>query len=82
MTNFSTPKRGPKFQHQEYIQTIQVEQDTKDSWSYLWGSSNYTSSRFYHLTLQKFTASCSLSLDLEFKVLQQTQIVLLASAHG
>jgi hypothetical protein len=34
---------------QEYIQTIQVEQDTKDSWSYLWGTSSYTSSRFYHL---------------------------------
>jgi hypothetical protein len=31
---------------------------------------------------KKFIASCSLSLDLEFKGLQQTQSVLLASAHG
>jgi hypothetical protein len=40
---------------QEYIQTIQVEQDTKDSWSYLWGSSNYTSSRFYHLPYKNYS---------------------------
>jgi len=33
---------------QDYIQTIQVQQDTKDSWHYIWGSSSYTSSKFYN----------------------------------
>jgi hypothetical protein len=34
---------------QEYIQTIQVEQDTKDSWSYLWGSSCKENGPLAHL---------------------------------
>jgi hypothetical protein len=33
---------------QEYIQTIQVQQDSKDSWRYIWGSNIYTSSSFYN----------------------------------
>ena len=34
---------------QEYIQTIQVHPDCKDSWQYIWGNNAYTSSRFYNL---------------------------------
>ena len=33
---------------QDYIQTLQVQPNTKDSWHYIWGSSNYTSTKFYN----------------------------------
>jgi len=33
---------------QDYIQSIQVQQNTKDSWHYIWGSNSYISSKFYN----------------------------------
>jgi hypothetical protein len=35
---------------QELIQQIQFPQQGSDSWSYIWGNSNYTASKFYHLS--------------------------------
>ena len=33
---------------QELIQNIQVQEDSKDSWHYMWGNSSYSSSKFYN----------------------------------
>ena len=33
---------------QELIQNIQVQEDSKDSWHYMWGNSTYSSSKFYN----------------------------------
>jgi len=33
---------------QDYIQSIQVQQNTKDSWHYIWGSNSYIPSKFYN----------------------------------
>jgi hypothetical protein len=35
---------------QLFIQQTQITDQAKDSWSYIWGNSTYTSSRFYHLS--------------------------------
>jgi hypothetical protein len=35
---------------QQVIQQIQIIDQAKDSWSYIWGNSTYTSSKFYHLS--------------------------------
>jgi hypothetical protein len=31
------------------VQQIQIQDDSKDSWHYIWGNSTYTATRFYHL---------------------------------
>jgi hypothetical protein len=35
---------------QELIQQIQITEQGKGSWSYIWGNSSYTASKFYHLS--------------------------------
>jgi hypothetical protein len=34
---------------QQLIQQLQIEPENKDSWHNIWGNSNFTASRFYHL---------------------------------
>jgi hypothetical protein len=36
-------------QLQQIIQQVQVSENSKDSWHYIWGNSTYTASKFYHL---------------------------------
>jgi hypothetical protein len=40
---------------QELIQQIQIIDQGKDSWSYICGNSNYTASKFYHLSYKMCT---------------------------
>jgi hypothetical protein len=35
---------------QELIQQIQIPEQGRDNWSYIWSNSNYTASKFYHLS--------------------------------
>jgi hypothetical protein len=36
-------------QMQQLLQHIQISDDRRDVWKYIWGNLNYTTSRFYHL---------------------------------
>jgi len=55
---------------QEYIQTIQVQQDSKDSWRYIWGSNIYTSSSFYNFPYKNIQPPAPFVWILGFQVLQ------------
>jgi len=52
-TQFHLPISEQEYQEfqsiQDYIQTIQVHHNTKDSWQYIWGNKTYSSSKFYNL---------------------------------
>jgi hypothetical protein len=52
-TQFHLPISKQAYQEfqnlQDYIQTIQVHHNTKDSWQYIWGNKIYSSSKFYNL---------------------------------
>jgi hypothetical protein len=54
MEQFHLPLSVQGFQEyqnlQELIQHIQISEQDKDSWSYIWGNSDYTTSMFYHLS--------------------------------
>jgi hypothetical protein len=39
---------------QDYIQTIQVQENAKDSWHYIWGNNKYSSSKFYNFPYRNF----------------------------
>jgi hypothetical protein len=52
-TQFHLPLSEQAYQEfqnlRDYIQTIQVSQNTKDSWHYIWGNKTYSSAKFYSL---------------------------------
>jgi hypothetical protein len=46
---------------QDYIQTLQVQPYTKDSCHYIWGSRNYTSTKFYNFPFKNVQPQLLLS---------------------
>jgi hypothetical protein len=66
--NFHTPISPEAAQELTTLNQIIIEAQgnhhNKDTWTYIWGTSQYSSSKFYRLNFASIKA-CSLQMDLE-----------------
>jgi hypothetical protein len=67
---------------QEIVQSIQIRQEDKDQWQYIWGAKKIHIQKLLQVPPERDTTTKTFFMDLELRMLQQIESLLMVTPNG